>query len=102
MMPELKNHIRKSWHIDAKVFLTFYNDMRHNVILNFYNISEAFSKGTLKCVEVFQGKYDDCTEAVTKVLGWALCWPMKLTFICDILTSNLICINHFTYTNFEN
>ncbi|OXA63119.1 DC-STAMP domain-containing protein 1 [Folsomia candida] len=51
-----------------------------------YRCEEVFSKGTMKCVELFNGKYEDCNEAVTKVLGWALCWPMKLTFICDILT----------------
>lgn len=36
------------------------------------------------CRDAFRGAYDKCFEVVTWVAGWILCWPMKLTFVCDI------------------
>lgn len=34
---------------------------------------------------MFSGAYDKCYNAVTWFAAWLLCWPMKLTFICNIL-----------------
>lgn len=35
--------------------------------------------------KMFGDAYDRCYETVTWVAGWILCWPMKLTFVCDMV-----------------
>lgn len=36
---------------------------------------------------MFAKSYDQCYDAVTWAAAWLLCWPMKLDFICDAVTS---------------
>lgn len=33
---------------------------------------------------MFRKAYDTCYEKVSWVAAWLLCWPMKLTFVCNI------------------
>ena len=66
------------------------NLFRHffeQVAVKIFIITDIFTKGTKKCKTIFEKKFDDCAEAVTWVLKWILCWPMKLTFICDVIGS---------------
>lgn len=44
-----------------------------------------FTKATLKCKNMFSKAYDGCYETVTWVAAWLLCWPMKLSFVCNIM-----------------
>ena len=46
-----------------------------------------FTKGTDSCILLFARKYDECYENVTEYLGWLLCWPFKLSFLCDLIGS---------------
>ncbi|XP_065156113.1 protein sneaky-like [Atheta coriaria] len=48
---------------------------------------DQFSKAAAKCRKVFGKGYDICYETVSWVAAWILCWPMKLTFICNIVES---------------
>ncbi|XP_071042197.1 protein sneaky [Parasteatoda tepidariorum] len=42
-----------------------------------------FTKGVKACYKSFGAAYDRC-HSYLPVIGYLLCWPMKLTFICDI------------------
>ncbi|XP_035212440.1 protein sneaky-like [Stegodyphus dumicola] len=42
-----------------------------------------FTKGVKGCYNSFEYAYDKCHHHLP-VIGYLLCWPMKLTFICDI------------------
>ncbi|GJQ87850.1 hypothetical protein Trydic_g1122 [Trypoxylus dichotomus] len=43
------------------------------------------SKATQKCNGMFAKAYDGCYDTVTWIAAWLLCWPMKLTFVCNIV-----------------
>lgn len=43
-----------------------------------------FNKAAAKCRDMFKNAYNTCYDTVTWVAAWLLCWPMKLTFICNI------------------
>lgn len=34
---------------------------------------------------MFADAYDKCSDKVTWVASWLLCWPVKLTFVCNIV-----------------
>lgn len=34
---------------------------------------------------MFGDAYDKCYEAVSVFAAWLLCWPMKLTFVCNLV-----------------
>ncbi|XP_018335515.1 E3 ubiquitin-protein ligase DCST1 [Agrilus planipennis] len=42
------------------------------------------SKASNKCRDMFAKAYDTCYDTVTWFAAWLLCWPMKLTFVCNI------------------
>ncbi|CAH1987297.1 unnamed protein product [Acanthoscelides obtectus] len=43
-----------------------------------------FTKAAQRCRKMFASAYDKCYDAVTWLVSWLLCWPMKLDFICNI------------------
>ncbi|KAL1122465.1 hypothetical protein AAG570_002796 [Ranatra chinensis] len=43
------------------------------------------SSASLNCRKIFYKNYDKCYDAVTWVAAWLVCWPMKLSFICNIV-----------------
>ncbi|XP_017773927.1 PREDICTED: DC-STAMP domain-containing protein 1 [Nicrophorus vespilloides] len=45
---------------------------------------DQFTKASKKCKGMFGKGYDVCYDTVTWVAAWLLCWPMKITFICNI------------------
>ncbi|XP_046493019.1 protein sneaky [Neodiprion pinetum] len=45
---------------------------------------EQFTRGSERCRNMFSGVYDKCYEKVTWLAAWLLCWPMKLTFVCNL------------------
>ncbi|XP_043271509.1 protein sneaky-like [Venturia canescens] len=46
---------------------------------------EQLSRGSEKCRTMFAGAHEKCANAVTFFVSWLLCWPMKLTFVCNIV-----------------
>ncbi|XP_043467285.1 protein sneaky-like [Leptopilina heterotoma] len=46
---------------------------------------DQLSHGTENCRKMFANAYDKCYIKVSPVAAWLLCWPMKLTFICNIV-----------------
>ncbi|XP_060845495.1 protein sneaky [Rhopalosiphum padi] len=37
-----------------------------------------------KCKAAFQNSYDNCRNSVHWSVNWALCWPMQVTFVCNL------------------
>ncbi|XP_025193978.1 E3 ubiquitin-protein ligase DCST1 [Melanaphis sacchari] len=37
-----------------------------------------------KCKAAFQNSYDKCKNSVHWSVNWALCWPMQVTFVCNL------------------
>lgn len=33
---------------------------------------------------MFSTAYDKCYDKVSWIAAWLLCWPMKLTFVCNL------------------
>ncbi|XP_076289582.1 protein sneaky [Lasioglossum baleicum] len=46
---------------------------------------EQLSRGSDRCREMFSDAYDKCYDKVTIFVAWLLCWPMKLTFVCNLV-----------------
>ncbi|KAK0164432.1 hypothetical protein PV328_003063 [Microctonus aethiopoides] len=46
---------------------------------------EQLSRGSERCRDMFGDMYNKCYDSVTWFAAWLLCWPMKLTFICNIV-----------------
>ncbi|NP_001123272.1 DC-STAMP domain containing 1 [Nasonia vitripennis] len=46
---------------------------------------QQLSHGSERCRESFGKAYDQCYETVTWIAAWMLCWPMKLTFVCNLV-----------------
>jgi hypothetical protein len=42
--------------------------------------------GVVQCRQVFAENYDKCMNKI-KVVGAALCWPLKITAICNLAKS---------------
>ncbi|XP_043254934.1 protein sneaky-like [Colletes gigas] len=45
---------------------------------------EQLSRGADRCRDMFSTAYNNCYAKVTVFIGWLLCWPMKLTFVCNL------------------
>lgn len=35
--------------------------------------------------DMFGTAYDKCYEKVSLFVAWLICWPMKLTFVCNLV-----------------
>lgn len=46
---------------------------------------DQFTRAGNNCKNMFQKGYDTCYDTVTWLASWLLCWPMKLTFVCNIM-----------------
>ncbi|XP_017877691.1 E3 ubiquitin-protein ligase DCST1 [Ceratina calcarata] len=46
---------------------------------------EQLTRGAARCRDMFGEAYNKCYEKVTIFVGWLLCWPMKLTFVCNLV-----------------
>ncbi|XP_051160811.1 protein sneaky [Leptopilina boulardi] len=46
---------------------------------------DQLSRGSENCRKMFADAYDKCYIKVSAAAAWLLCWPMKLTFICNIV-----------------
>ncbi|XP_024880185.1 E3 ubiquitin-protein ligase DCST1-like [Temnothorax curvispinosus] len=46
---------------------------------------EQLSRGAERCRDMFGDAYDKCYDTVTIFAAWLLCWPMKLTFVCNLV-----------------
>ncbi|XP_012260976.2 protein sneaky-like [Athalia rosae] len=45
---------------------------------------EQLTRGAERCRDMFSSAYDKCYDGVTFLAAWLLCWPMKLTFVCNL------------------
>ncbi|XP_034253745.1 protein sneaky [Thrips palmi] len=52
-----------------------------------YRCQGLLTKAADRCRRTFQKAYDNCYDKVTFLAAWLLCWPMKLTFICSMVSS---------------
>ncbi|XP_014253889.1 E3 ubiquitin-protein ligase DCST1-like isoform X1 [Cimex lectularius] len=48
-----------------------------------YRCESIYTAAEANCRKIFDTSYDRCREAVSSVASWALCWPMKLTVVCN-------------------
>ncbi|XP_011153575.1 E3 ubiquitin-protein ligase DCST1 [Harpegnathos saltator] len=46
---------------------------------------EQLSRGAERCRDMFADAYDKCYDKVSVFAAWLLCWPMKLTFVCNLV-----------------
>ncbi|XP_046385886.1 protein sneaky isoform X2 [Ischnura elegans] len=49
--------------------------------------AEVISHGTGRCHQIFMKAYDRCYDKVSFMAAWLLCWPMQLTFVCNVVDS---------------
>ena len=47
--------------------------------------ADIISRGSENCRSMFSEAYGGCYEKVGWTVAWLLCWPMKLTFVCNIV-----------------
>ncbi|GBP35587.1 E3 ubiquitin-protein ligase DCST1 [Eumeta japonica] len=50
-----------------------------------YRCEDQLSRGAAICMEKFASAYDSCKKAMPWYASWLLCWPMRLTFVCNIV-----------------
>ena len=62
---------------------------------NFLISADIFARGNEKCKLAFKELYEQCSQTVTIALAWALCWPMKLDHVCDLMSGNRSYNNNF-------
>ncbi|CAK9814408.1 Protein sneaky [Anthophora quadrimaculata] len=46
---------------------------------------EQLSRGSARCRDMFGDAYNKCYNKVSVFVAWLLCWPMKLTFVCNLV-----------------
>ncbi|KAL0123388.1 hypothetical protein PUN28_005730 [Cardiocondyla obscurior] len=46
---------------------------------------EQLTHGTERCRDMFSDAYDKCYDKVSVFAAWLLCWPMKLSFVCNLV-----------------
>ncbi|OAD55040.1 DC-STAMP domain-containing protein 1 [Eufriesea mexicana] len=46
---------------------------------------EQLSRGSGRCRDMFGEAYNKCYDKVSVFVAWLLCWPMKLTFVCNLV-----------------
>ncbi|XP_066589961.1 protein sneaky [Prorops nasuta] len=46
---------------------------------------EQLSRGSERCRDMFGNAYNKCYDKVSIFAAWLLCWPMKLTFVCNLV-----------------
>ncbi|KAK4875676.1 hypothetical protein RN001_012098 [Aquatica leii] len=46
---------------------------------------DQFARAAANCRKMFEKGYNTCYDTVTWIAAWLLCWPMKLTFVCNII-----------------
>jgi hypothetical protein len=51
-----------------------------------YRCQGIFYNASGSCSIAFRDLYDNCYATVTDVLGWALCWPMDLQHVCNMIS----------------
>jgi len=57
-------------------------------------------RGAEKCRQAFSKAYDKCHDKLPFIVNKLLCWPMKITFVCNIAEVNNIqrkFLNFFFY-----
>ncbi|KAK3925637.1 Protein sneaky [Frankliniella fusca] len=52
-----------------------------------YRCQGLLTRAAERCRQTFSKAYDKCYDKVTFLAAWLLCWPMKLTFICSIVST---------------
>lgn len=52
-----------------------------------YRCEGMISRAKKKCQGTFAKLYNSCVDKLHWSVNWALCWPMKLTFICNFAST---------------
>lgn len=52
-----------------------------------YRCEGMINRASSKCKNTFTKLYDSCWDKLHWSVNWALCWPMKLTFICNFAST---------------
>lgn len=51
-----------------------------------YRCQGLLTKAGERCRRTFEKAYASCYDKVTFLAAWLLCWPMKLSFICNMVS----------------
>uniref|UniRef100_A0A8D8RE87 DC-STAMP domain-containing protein 1 n=2 Tax=Cacopsylla melanoneura TaxID=428564 RepID=A0A8D8RE87_9HEMI len=52
-----------------------------------YRCQGMLNRASSKCRSTFSRLYDTCWDKLHWSVNWALCWPLKLTFICNFAST---------------
>lgn len=61
-------------------------ELRYNQKLE-YRCEGMITRANKKCRDTFAKLYNSCVDKLHWSVNWALCWPMKLTFICNFAST---------------
>ncbi|XP_049876714.1 protein sneaky [Pectinophora gossypiella] len=50
-----------------------------------YRCNDQLTIAVAVCMNAFRAAFDHCSYVIPRYAAWTLCWPMKLTYICNIL-----------------
>ncbi|XP_055955232.1 E3 ubiquitin-protein ligase DCST1 [Patella vulgata] len=74
----LANHTASKWELRLKPLGDSLKELQD------YRCEDVFSQGVIRCRKWFGSAFDKCMKALW-VLGYAVCWPMKLDFFCELV-----------------
>ncbi|XP_026320810.1 E3 ubiquitin-protein ligase DCST1 [Hyposmocoma kahamanoa] len=82
--------VNRSGNIDAKYEIKKKDDIEKIYQKKYlrkleYRCEAILSRAITSCVQTFQEGYEQCTNRVPRFASWFLCWPMKITRICNFL-----------------
>ncbi|XP_044013553.1 protein sneaky, partial [Aphidius gifuensis] len=79
---EIANKIRRKKNINGDSGQLYEAKYKEKIQLR---CQQQLNRGVEKCRDMFSSAYDKCEETVSWIASWLLCWPMKLTFVCNIV-----------------
>ncbi|KAI5633224.1 DC-STAMP-like protein domain-containing protein [Phthorimaea operculella] len=50
-----------------------------------YRCHEQISRAIKLCFDAFDGAFQNCVKAMPAYVAWAMCWPLKITYICNLM-----------------
>ncbi|KAI5636121.1 DC-STAMP-like protein domain-containing protein [Phthorimaea operculella] len=50
-----------------------------------YRCQEQISRAIKLCFDAFHGAFDNCVKEMPAYAAWAMCWPLKITYICNLM-----------------
>lgn len=64
---------------------------------------DQLTKAGNKCRNMFATAYGKCYSSISGFAAWFICWPMKLTFVCNIIETigMRFSIYYYSYFNYK-